>query len=187
MNPIINKKVDWNDDIKQRRDTMFEVSLDDYDDCIKELMVYDTEEEADLYFIAGKINPTTIRIYLELRRRGYIELEAYHVKKIFRRYFLSIDYVKEIRTYPIVFEYGVFQSKISRVPKYTDLVIMKLEQLARIKPYYPKMINSRINELKKNPEELIKVQNRVTEEDEASRGFFEVLIKAAKDSIESNK
>ena len=187
MNPIINKKVDWNDDIKQRRDTMFEVSLDKYDECIKALIAFDTEEEADLYFIASKINPTTIRIYLELKNRGYIELSTFCVKKVFRKYFLSIDYVKEIKIYPIVFEYGVFQSKISRVPKYEDLVNMKLEQLGKIKPYYPKMINARIKELKTNSAELIRVQNIATEEDEANRGFFDDLIKTAKDTIESNK
>ena len=126
---IINRglesiEVTWNDKIKQKRDVMFDIPLVHYIPCQTALEHLDDDNSfGDTYFIVGRLNETTARIYLEMKKRNRLELSPFEAKKVLRVYCLSLDYVKEIKSLPFIHEHGLFQHKISRVPKYKEIFV----------------------------------------------------------------
>lgn len=192
-NIIINRgleslEVKWNDKIKQKRDIMFDIPINKYAECQIALERLDDDNSfGDTYFIAGLLNENTARIYLEMKKRNRLELSLYKAKKVLRVYCLSLDYVKEIKSLPYIHEHGLFQHKISRVPKYKEILMMKPEELAQLKPYLPTLVNERINQLKLDERRLAKVQNKAIEQNEENRLFFIELNKKAKGHIDINE
>ena len=178
-------EVKWKDGIKQKRDVMFDVPIHRYDECEIALEQLDDDNSfGETYFIAGLLNENTVRIYLEMKKRNRLELSPYEAKKVLRVYCLSLDYVKEIKSLPKIHEHGIFQHKISRIPKYKEILMMRPEELAQLKPYLPTLVNERINQLKLDKKTLDKVQNKAIEQNEENRLFFFELNAIAKEYID---
>lgn len=173
----------WLDTIRQKRDIMIDIPLEKYLNCYEALKEIDS-----IYFIAGQLNDETVRMYIELPWRQRLALSSFQVTKVPRLYFLSLDYVKEIKSLKVIYEYGLFQAKLSRVPKKKEIINMKIEELAKLKPYLPTLVNYRTWELnlKKNRGELARVQKRMIEEDEGNRWFFIVMNEKANQFIKSH-
>lgn len=166
-------KYTWKDNIKQRRDIMFDIPLNQFHDCLHALKDMDEEwMTGEVYFVACKYNDTTARIYVELKKKVCLEISVFQARKVFRKYLTSYDYVLEVKSFPILYEYGIFQNKISRVPTEEEIKNMRVEDLTKLKPYLPTLVNHRIQDLTKDEEEMARVQKIPIQQDEGNRFFF---------------
>lgn len=171
----------WNDDIMQKRDIMIDIPYENYEDCYHALKEIEGDwMSGKIYFVSCLYNSSTIRMYIELRERMRLKLAVFEVKKVFRKYLISHDYVMEIKSRKILHEQGIFQPKISRVPKEDEINNMKVEDLAKLKPYLPTLINERMKALVTNKDEMTRVQNLPLIEDEGNMLFFNYVNREAK-------
>lgn len=179
---------EWDDEITQRRDFMFDIPLNMFDSCLHALKDMDAEwMTGEIYFVACKYNDYTARFYVELKHRDKIALSQFGAKKVFRSYLVSLDYVQEIKSHKVLYEYGIFQSKLSRVPTKEIINKLRVEELTKLKPYLTTLVNERIKKLAKEPEEMAKVQSIPLDQDEGNRFFFAYVNNKANEYIKANK
>ena len=181
-------KAPWDDKIKQKRDIMIDIPLDKAKACYNALQAFDNEwMEGNIYFVIGKYNNHTARIYIELSKRSVLKLSVFNAEKVFRNYLLSYDYLEEVKSLPILYEYGFFQTKISRVPDEDEINDLCLEDLRKLKPYLPTLVNHRICFLAKDLKEAERVQKLPIPQDEGNRLFFAYINNKVNEYNKPNK